>query len=197
MIVKHKQFFFCIFCTTSTKILFLPHFQNLQIIEYGPLKFFPHIPFENIQFYVPENEKKNQNWFFRQFGWFSHVGSQFNQGDCSLQRTPRSGRRLHRLHVAECHISRRCKRERSIASPSIDILFKRTRTHPPLTHAGQRIFVCETYICRWSWGSYGLVNSRASSLSHHFLAASQSVLRATRILTSHVSPTLPTATPWA
>ncbi len=57
---KTHNIFFCIFCNTSTKILFLPHFQTLQIIKYGPLKFFPHIPFKNIHFYVPENEKKIQ-----------------------------------------------------------------------------------------------------------------------------------------
>ncbi len=62
--------FFLMFYTTSTKIVFLPHFQTLQMIEYGPLKFFPHIPFENIHFYVPQNEKIGQ------FGWFSRVGSQ-------------------------------------------------------------------------------------------------------------------------
>ncbi len=50
------EIFFGIFCTASTKISFLPYFQTLQIIKYGPLKFFPHIPLKNIHFYVPENE---------------------------------------------------------------------------------------------------------------------------------------------
>ncbi len=75
MIVKHKQFFF-IFCTTATKIPFLPHFQTLQMIEYGPLKFFPHIPFENIHFYVPQNEKKLKLIFWTVwliFSWKSHM----------------------------------------------------------------------------------------------------------------------------
>ncbi len=58
------QTFFFNFCTTSTKILFSPHFQTVQIIEYGPLKFFPHIPFENIYFYVPQNEKKKSKLIF-------------------------------------------------------------------------------------------------------------------------------------
>ncbi len=49
-----QTIFFLIFCTTSTKIPFLPHFHTLQIIEYGPLKFFPRIPFENIHFYVQQ-----------------------------------------------------------------------------------------------------------------------------------------------
>ncbi len=67
---------FYIFCTTSKKIPFLPHFQTLQTIEYGPLKFCSHIPRENIYFYVPENEKKKNPYrFFGQFGWFSRFGS--------------------------------------------------------------------------------------------------------------------------
>ncbi len=70
------NFFYFYFLLHSTKILFLLHFQTLQINECGPLKFFPHIQFENIHFYVPENKKKNQNQFFGQFGWFSHIGSQ-------------------------------------------------------------------------------------------------------------------------
>ncbi len=73
------QTFFFIFCITSTKIPFLPYFQTLQIIKYGPLKLFPYIPFENIHFYVPQNEKKNQNWFFGQCAWFSRVGSQMKK----------------------------------------------------------------------------------------------------------------------
>ncbi len=64
--------FFKFFCTTSTKIPFLPHFQTLQIIEYGPLKFFPHIPFKNIHFYVPQNEKKSKLIFWTVWLVFSH-----------------------------------------------------------------------------------------------------------------------------
>ncbi len=78
---------------------------------------------------------------------------------CLPQRTPRSGRRLHWLHVAAHRVSHRCKREHSIASPSIDILFKRTSTHPPLTRVGQRIFIHKSYIRCWSWGPYSLVDS--------------------------------------
>ncbi len=70
---KTQTILFCIFCTTSAKILVLPHFQTLQI-KYSPLKFFPRIPFKNIHFYVLENEK-NPNWFFGQFGWFSRTES--------------------------------------------------------------------------------------------------------------------------
>ncbi len=69
---KTQRNFFCIFYTTSTKIPFLPHFQTLQIIEYGPLKFFLHISFENIHFYVPENEKKSKLIFWTVWLVFSH-----------------------------------------------------------------------------------------------------------------------------
>ncbi len=62
------------FCTTSKKIPFLPHFQTLQIIEYGPLKFFPHIPFENIHFYAPQNEKKVKIDFLDSLACFLPLG---------------------------------------------------------------------------------------------------------------------------
>ncbi len=76
--IKTRRNFFCIFCTTSTKIPFLPHFQTLQLIEYDPLKFFPCIPFENIHFYVPENEKKIQIDFLDSLAGFLALGHILN-----------------------------------------------------------------------------------------------------------------------
>ncbi len=69
---KTRTIFFLIFCTTSAKILFSLHFQTLQIIEYGPIKFFPQIPFENTRFYVPQNEKKSKLIFWEVWLVFSH-----------------------------------------------------------------------------------------------------------------------------
>ncbi len=61
------------------------------------------------------------------------------QWKCLPQRTPRSCRMLHRLHVVARCISRRCKRELFIASPSI-IFYLAGSTYPLLTSAGQRSF---------------------------------------------------------
>ncbi len=79
---KTQTNFFCIFCTASIKISFLPHFQTLQIIEYGPLKFFPHIPFENIYFYVPKNEEKIQIDFLDSLSGFLTLGHNFKKLKC-------------------------------------------------------------------------------------------------------------------
>ncbi len=61
---KTQTIFFGIFCTTSTKVAVLPHFQTLQIIKYGPLKFFPHIPFENYTLSCPRKWKKSKLIFW-------------------------------------------------------------------------------------------------------------------------------------
>ncbi len=74
---KTRTIFLFIFCTTSTKIPFLPHFQTLQIFEYGPLKFFPHIPVANIHFYVPQNEKKIKIDFLDSLAGFLALGHIF------------------------------------------------------------------------------------------------------------------------
>ncbi len=103
---------------------------------------------------------------------------------------------LHQLHIMARSVSCCCKRERSIALPSI-VFYLAASTYPLLTHAGQRFFLFAKVIFAAGRGVHTTLLTVVHPLYCVILAASRRVLRAALILTSRVSLTSSTAALWA